>query len=185
MGYFGKAMTHSASDTIDGLPAWEFMNQTGTLGQYLAGSAVYVGDGGGTKDADVIIAGTVGAQNTVVAVTISAGGTGYTGATGVATSTTGDGTGLTVNTTDTGGVITAVAINAAGSGYKLGDTVTVGGGGGNATLTIDGVKSLLPVEADAVLFTNIADGAILPVKVDYILANNTTAGEFIVMRDET
>jgi hypothetical protein len=185
MGYFGKAMTHSASDTIDGLPAWEFMNQTGTLGQYLAGSVVYVGDGGGTKDADVIIAGTVGAQNTVVAVTISAGGTGYTGATGVATSTTGDGTGLTVNTTDTGGVITAVAINAAGSGYKLGDTVTVGGGGGNATLTIDGVKSLLPVEADAVLFTNIADGAILPVKVDYILANNTTAGEFIVMRDET
>ena len=185
MGYFGNALAWTKSDTIDGLPAWEFMNQTGSLGKYLAGSTVYVGDGAGTKDVNVIIAGTVGAQNTVVAVTISAGGTGYTGATGVATSTTGDGTGLTVNTTDTGGVITAVAINAAGSGYKLGDTVTVGGGGGNATLTIDGVKSLLPVEADAVLFTNIADGAILPVKVDYILANNTTAGEFIVMRDET
>lgn len=185
MGYFGKAMTHSASDTIDGLPAWEFMNQTGTLGQYLAGSVVYVGDGGGTKDADVIIAGTVGAQNTVVGVTISAGGTGYTGATGVATTTTGDGTGLTINTTDTGGVITGAVINAAGTGYKIGDTVTIAGGGGNATLTIDGVRSLLPVEADAVLFTNIADGAILPVKVDYILANNTTAGEFIVMRDET
>jgi len=185
MGYFGNALAWTKSDTIDGLPAWEFMNQTGSLGKYLAGSTVYVGDGAGTKDVNVIIAGTVGAQNTVVAVTISAGGTGYTGATGVATSTTGDGTGLTVNTTDTGGVITAVAINAAGSGYKLGDTVTVAGGGGNATLTIDGVKSLLPVEADAVLFTNIADGAILPVKVDYILANNTTAGEFIVMRDET
>ena len=41
MGYFGKALAISASDTINGLPAWEFMNQTGTLGTYLAGSVIY------------------------------------------------------------------------------------------------------------------------------------------------
>jgi len=185
MGYFGKAITHTASDTINSLPAWEFMNQTGTLGTYLAGSAVYVGDGAGTKDVNVIIAGTLGAQNTVVAVTISAGGTGYTGATGVATTTTGDGTGLTVNTTDTGGVVTAVAINATGSGYKLGDTVTVAGGGGNATLTIDDVRSLLPVVGDGVLFQNLNNGDVLPVLVDYILSTSTTAADFVVMRNET
>ena len=185
MGYFGNALAWTKSDTIDGLPAWEFMNQTGSLGKYLAGSTVYVGDGAGTKDVNVIIAGTVGAQNTVVTVTISAGGTGYTGATGVATSTTGNGTGLTVNTTDTGGVITAAAINAAGSGYKLGDTVTIAGGGGNATLTIDGVRSLLPVVGDGVLFQNVNNGDVLPVKVDYILSTSTTAADFVVMRDET
>jgi len=184
MGYFGKAKIHTPSDTIDGLPAWEFMNQSGSLGQYLAGSTVYVGVPGG-GDVDVIVAGTVGAQNTVVGVTISAGGTGYTGATGVATTTTGDGTGLTVNTTDTGGVVTAVAINAAGSGYKLGDTITIAGGGGNATLTVDGVKSLLPVAADAVLFKGVAAGDVLPVKVDYVLATDTDPTSVIVMRDET
>jgi len=121
----------------------------------------------------------------VVAVTISAGGTGYTGATGVATTTTGDGTGLTVNTTDTGGVVTAVAINAAGSGYKLGDTVTIAGGGGNATLTIDDVRSLLPVVGDGVLFQNLNNGDVLPVLVDYILSTSTTAADFVVMRNET
>ena len=185
MGYFGNALAWTATDTIDGLPAWEFMNQTGTLGTYLAGSTVYVGDGAGTKDVNVIIAGTVGAQNTVVAVTISSGGTGYTGATGVATTTTGDGTGLTVNTTDTGGVITAVVINAAGSGYKLNDTVTIATGGVNATLTIDGVRSLLPVVGDGVLFQNLNNGDVLPVKVDYVLNTSTTAGDFVVMRDES
>ena len=58
MGYFGNAIVITKSDTIDGLPAWEFMNQTGSLGKYLAGSVIYVGDGGGTKDVNVIIAGT-------------------------------------------------------------------------------------------------------------------------------
>ena len=85
----------------------------------------------------------------------------------------------------TTGVITAAAINAAGSGYKLGDTVTIAGGGGNATLTIDGVRSLLPVVGDGVLFQNVNNGDVLPVKVDYILSTSTTAADFVVMRDET
>jgi|TARA_R100000781_G_C4019165_1_gene106460 hypothetical protein len=182
MGYFGKAITHTASDTINSLPAWEFMNQTGTLGTYLAGSSIYVG---GAGDVNVIVAGTLGAQHTVTAVTISNGGTGYTGATGVATTTTGDGTGLTVNTTDTGNVITAVAINAAGSGYKVGDTITITGGGGNATLTVDEVRSLLPVVGDGVEFAGLTAGDIVPAKVDYVLSTNTSATLLIAMRDET
>ena len=39
------------------------MNQTGTLGTYLAGSLIYVG---GAGDVNVIPAGTVGVQNTVI-----------------------------------------------------------------------------------------------------------------------
>lgn len=182
MGYFGRAQSWTATDTINGSPAWEFMNQTGSLGTYLAGSSVYVGGAGAVN---VIIAGTVGAQNTVTAVTITDGGTGYGSATGVATTTTGDGTGLTVNTTNTGGVITAVVINAAGSGYKLNDTVTIATGGANATLNIDEIRSLLPVVGDGILFSGLAAGDMLPVKVDYVLATSTVGSLLVVVRDET
>jgi len=67
------------------------------------------------------------------------GGTGYTGATGVAT-TGGTGTGLTVDTTDDGGgAVSAVAVNDAGSGYIVGDVITISGGGGDATFTVASV----------------------------------------------
>ena len=133
MGYFGKAKIHTPSDTIDGLPAWEFMNQSGTLGQYLAGSTVYVGVPGG-GDVDVIVAGTVGAQNTVVAVTISAGGTGYTGATGafiaaVACNTVqyaaGIGTTLVENYALDGGALTALNMGIARDATLLHTTADV------------------------------------------------------------
>jgi len=73
-----------------------------------------------------------------VTLSITTGGSGYTGATGVAT-TGGTGTGLTVDTTDTAGEITAVAVNAAGTGYKVGDVVTLTGGT-DATLTISAIN---------------------------------------------
>ena len=68
------------------------------------------------------------------------GGSGYTGATGVAT-TGGSGTGLTVNTTVGSGAVSGVAINNPGSGYKDNDTITITGGGGNATFQINGVTN--------------------------------------------
>ena len=67
------------------------------------------------------------------------GGTGYNTATGVATTSNGSGTGLTVDITASGGVITAVAINVDGSGYVVGDTITITGGGGNATIDVSAV----------------------------------------------
>lgn len=57
-------------------------------------------------------------------------GSGYTAATGAATTTSGSGSGLTVNTTVSGGSITAATVNAAGTGYKHNDIVTVSGGTG-------------------------------------------------------
>ena len=53
------------------------------------------------------------------------GGGGFTNGTNVATTSDGSGTGLTVNTTTVGGVITAVALNQAGSGYEISDTITI------------------------------------------------------------
>jgi len=75
------------------------------------------------------------ATGSVTALGVTAGGSGYTAASGVAT-TGGTGSGLTVNTTVAGTAVTGAAINAAGTGYVIGDVVTVAGGGGNATLTI-------------------------------------------------
>jgi hypothetical protein len=80
-----------------------------------------------------------GAVNTL---TLTSGGTGYdtTPATGQ-TSTTGGGTGLVVSVQETGGVIDTVNIVRFGSGYNIGDTVTILGGNADATINID---SILP-----------------------------------------
>ena len=64
------------------------------------------------------------------------GGTGYTTATGIATTSSGSGTGATVDITATNGVITNVTVNAAGSGYANGETLTI------ANANASGVKTL-------------------------------------------
>ena len=71
----------------------------------------------------------------VGALTIAAGGSGYSDAINVAT-TGGTGSGLTVDVTVTGSAITGIEIAKMGEGYTDGDTITVTGGGGNATATI-------------------------------------------------
>ncbi len=71
----------------------------------------------------------------VSALTIAAGGSGYSDAINVAT-TGGTGNGLTVDVTVTGSAITGIEIAKMGEGYTDGDTITVTGGGGNATATI-------------------------------------------------
>ena len=83
-------------------------------------------------------AGTVAATNTggVTATTnLFGGSTSYTTATGVAT-TGGNGSGCTVDITAVSGVITAVVVNAAGSGYQVGDTLTISGGDGTANFMV-------------------------------------------------
>jgi len=94
--------------------------------------------------------------------TPTAGGTGYTGAVGVAT-TGGTGSGLTVDTTDTAGVVTAISINSRGSGYTINDVITITGGGANATFVVTSVSS-----DDFSNVANVVSGVI-----------NTTGCEFI------
>ena len=69
------------------------------------------------------------------------GGTGYSNATNVATTVSpAGGTGLTVNTTTVSNAVTKVVINTAGTGYNVGDTVTITGGDGAATFKITSVS---------------------------------------------
>ena len=64
------------------------------------------------------------------------GGTGYSTATGVATTSSGSGSNATVDITATNGVITNVTVNNAGSGYANGETLTI------ANANASGVKTL-------------------------------------------
>ena len=177
-GFMAKAQTWTPTNNINPLPAWEFMNQTGTLGTFLAGSAVYVGGAGRVK---VIPAGTVGIQNEVAANSIFVGGSGYSNATDVAT-TGGSGTGFKVSYTVVNGIVTVItAVTARGSGYKVGDIVTISGGDGNAKLTIDVVNSQPPTAADAVEFIGAQAGSILPILVDYVLVPSTGAATGLIV----
>jgi hypothetical protein len=82
--------------------------------------------------------GTVAASNTggVTSTTNLFGGSAtYTTAIGVAT-TGGNGSGCTVDITAVAGVITAIVVNAAGTGYLIGDTLTIAGGDGTANFMV-------------------------------------------------
>lgn len=71
----------------------------------------------------------------VVTITLSNAGSNYADALDVAT-TGGSGSGCTVDIVQTGGVIDAVTINKVGSGYKVGDILSIFGGDSNATITL-------------------------------------------------
>jgi hypothetical protein len=85
-----------------------------------------IGGGGG---------GGGGTTGVVTGVSVAAGGTGYSDATGVAVSG-GSGSGLTVNITVTTDAVTSATVASGGQDYVAGETVTVSGGGGDATLTV-------------------------------------------------
>lgn len=85
----------------------------------------------------------IGAVNTTWPVdggvsALISGGTGYTAGTGVATTSSGIGIGLTLDIDVDGGVVTSFTVNAVGSGYVVGETITIGGGTG-ATFTITNI----------------------------------------------
>lgn len=71
------------------------------------------------------------------------GGTGYlTSDTNVATTSSGSGTGLTVDITNSGGSVITVAVNSPGSGYAIGETITISGSGnGDATINVATVNA--------------------------------------------
>ncbi len=86
----------------------------------------------------------------VVSVDIDAGGTTYNNGsyTNVATTSSGSGTGLTVDITVAGGIITVVNVNKAGTGYVIGNTVVpdstgIGEGNGALSLVVGGIGNPL------------------------------------------
>jgi hypothetical protein len=107
---------------------------------------------------DVALAyATIAVPGPVGLVSITAGGTGYSSGTSVAT-TGGSGSGLTVNTTaNASGVITAVAISSRGNAYLAGDIITISGGNVNAKFRVTNVQNsngeIKITEYDQVNFT--------------------------------
>ncbi len=182
-GFMAKAQTWSPTNNIDPLPAWEFMNQTGTLGTFLAGSVVYVGVTGRVK---VIPAGTVAPFTISKFDALNNGGIQYTDSTALAT-TGGSGTGLTVNITAAGSgnqEILTIAVNNAGSGYQNGDIIEVvesGQGGINQARYRLEFSAGLPTAADAVEFVGAQAGSILPILVDYVLVPSTGAATDLIV----
>ena len=95
----------------------------------------------GTSVADVKSMSDGAISGPVLTLERVSGGTGYS-ATTAATTSSGDGTGLTVTYTVTGGVIDQLTVIAtaggttATTGYKIDEVITVSGGGGNATFKV-------------------------------------------------
>jgi len=132
-------------------------------------------------------------------------GTGYSVASGVGTTVApAGGTGLTVNilSVDTG-VITSFEIAAVGSGYSVGDVVTITGGGANATFTITNIDipgtenrgvciyvgsiaggSDIKVTMESgseVTFKGVTAGSFLPILVTRVWSTGTTASEILAL----
>jgi hypothetical protein len=97
---------------------------------------------------------------------ISDQGTGYTTATGV-TTTGVNGTGLTVDITDVGGLVDTVVIDNAGTGYKLNDIVIIDGGNDDAEITIDALYTI-PTNYNNLLVTYIKPMLIHWAMVEYL-----------------
>ena len=184
MGQFGNQPDFITNDikTITVLNG--FISDTPSLASKLNASVIYVGS---TTAPDgnvltVIPAGVVG-PSVVTGFSspgyAGSGGTGYVAANNVATTTTGAGAGLTVNTTVSSGAVTSIVIgNAAGTGYLNGDLITVTGGGANAVFRIIATPGL-PTISQGITFNSLVAGEFLPVTVDYVLEAGTSAGKLV------
>jgi len=178
-GVFGKAMRAvGKTGTPDGKPAWVFENQSGNLGTLLNSSLIWCGVDGAIE---VIPSGTsLGSVSTLSKLNA---GTGYSALANLPTTCSNNmAQGLTLTITETGGVIdNAVIGNSAGSGYNVGDIVTiVQAGGANGTFTITAVNAGIPIAAQSIEFKVVA-GSILPIAVDYITGFTTVTDADIVI----
>lgn len=135
---------------VDGVGAWivpgGFPLVSGTISTPSIGELYAVGDtivlqaASGFQSVFPEVTVTTISNNPVTTFTTPNTGSGYTSATGVATTPIqgqpGGGTGLTLDTTAAGGPITAAAINVGGIGYATGDTGVINGGSGDAVYQI-------------------------------------------------
>ena len=87
-----------------------------------------------------LLAPTITISNFVKNISIKNAGTGYTTALNVLT-TGGSGTGLIVNIIAVAGSITKVKISVSGSGYNIGDIITISGGGLDAQIKVNSIEN--------------------------------------------
>jgi hypothetical protein len=125
--------------TFMAIKDWMYLNWDKAQGQAVDVTIVNTGTGYGSTGG-VIPAPLSGIVNTA---NVTNAGTGYTTNSGVATSG-GSGNGLTIDYVDDGaGGILSITIVNYGSGYKVGDVVTVLDGNNDATLTITDASQII------------------------------------------
>ena len=99
---------------------------------------------------------TVNYTGTVLSVTNDGTGAGTNGSlTGLATTSSGAGTGMKVNVTIDGNVASAITVHTEGSGYKIGDTVTID-------------KSLIPGTSSGKITDNVVGTITTHTSLDYL-----------------
>ena len=131
-GIAGKAMIATGTvGTPNGIPAWPFENQTGTYGNLLNSSVLWCGVAG---TINVIPAGTskaslkVGIKGEGIVFKQLTAGTNYTSGTTFPTTDSNprSGSDITVQVfVSAGGVVSSIEIINGGSGYNVGDIITV------------------------------------------------------------
>ena len=96
------------------------------------------------------------ALNAVTVVDTLVGGTGYTNGTYVVATTGGTGSGLTLNVTVAGGIVTSASVYCPGSGYTAADSIHLVGGDSNSTVVVDTVAQTAQYTVADVLAGNYA-----------------------------
>ena len=196
-GIAGKSMRAVGKvGTPDGVPGWVFENQTGTLGKLLNSSVVWYNVASGSKEISVIPGGvTLGDAEEFrwgTLYTDTSGGTNYTsGITATTTCSNNMAQGLTLKLTSVNagtGAIEGVEVVNGGSGYNVGDLVTVveagrPAGSVDAVLKVHKVGRGIPSADQAVIF-HVQGCGILPIAVDYITALETglTDADIVILK---
>ena len=144
----GATFDISRLDTVYAVAAGNSNGSGYAAGDTLLFSGTVLG-GASPANSATITVNTAADKNTVSAFNVGTlyGGTGYSDATAVTTSVAPAdsalataGTGLTVDITTVGGVITDVAINTPGKDYSVTDLIAIDGGDSNATIEVQSVS---------------------------------------------
>ena len=182
MGQFGNQPDFITNDIQTVTPV---LAANLTAADSLNGSIIYVGTSA-PGNLQVIPAGVAGPFAISKFNSTNNGGEQYSaGANTFPTTTTGSGTGLTVDVvvanTALSNILT-IAVNTAGTGYENGDFIEVvegGQGGVNQARYRVQVSAGLPTAAQAITFTNVVQGEWFPVVVDYVLSDATTVTDLV------
>ena len=89
--------------------------------------------------ADVL--NTISGTGVPTTTSLTAGGTGYSNLTGIAC-TGGTGSGFGVDITTASNVVVSYVVSTAGTGYTVGDVLTIAAGGVNATITVNAIDEI-------------------------------------------
>jgi hypothetical protein len=157
----GATFNVSRIDTIYSVATGSSVGGGYVVGEVITISGTSLGGNQPGNNLDITVTGATGINSvaTFDDATLEYG-SGYSSGTGVATTSTGSGTGLTVNTVALGGGVQEITVDSTGSGYAIGDVITVQGGNLGAKITVLTVTSGGAITAISHVGTPVATGTV-------------------------